>query len=57
MALVEFDEKGKSSNKKKLIADFLKSQGIMGDKDTGQIIIHVNDGGIAKITKNMDVLK
>lgn len=57
MALVEFDEKRKSSNKKKLIADFLKSQGIMEDKDTGQIVIHVNEGGITKIFKNVEVLK
>ena len=57
MALVEFDEKRRSSNKKKTIADFLKSQGIMDDKDTGQIVLHVNEGGITKIIKNIEVLK
>ena len=42
---------------KRRILDCLRKEGIVGDKDTGLILIHLNDGGITKVAKNMDVLK
>ena len=46
-----------SKLKKKIVQAVLKEQEILGDNDTGQIIIHLNNGAIAKISKNVDVLK
>lgn len=36
---------------KKILIDILKRIGIIEDNETGKIIIHVNCGGITKITK------
>ena len=47
----------KEPNKKKRILDFLKNENLVFDHDTGQLIINLNDGGISKITKHIDVVK
>ena len=44
-------------NPKKIILELLKKLDIVGNNDTGQIIIHVNNGGITKVVKAIDVLK
>jgi hypothetical protein len=41
--------------KKKLVAELLKRLGVIEEKDTGQVIIHLNEGGVCKITKQIDV--
>jgi hypothetical protein len=40
---------------KKEIALFLKKLGIIGEKDTGNIEIHLNDGAVSKIYKRVEV--
>ncbi|MDD5722715.1 MAG: hypothetical protein PHY29_03125 [Syntrophales bacterium] len=42
-------------NKKKIIAEALKRLEIIGEKDTGQVILHIRDGGVATITKQVEV--
>lgn len=40
---------------KQEIIDFLVRFGIIAAKDTGQIVIHLNEGGITKIVKMVEV--
>ena len=44
-----------SKLKKKIVQAVLKEQEILGDNDTGQIIIHVNDGSVTSIVKTKKV--
>ena len=50
-------EKEKLKLKKRRIQEFLKKENLVMDGDTGLLLIHLNDGGVAKISKNMDILK
>ncbi len=43
------------ANKKKVIAEALKRLGIIDEKETGQVIIHVNQGGVCKIVRQVEV--
>lgn len=43
--------------KKKKIQEFLKAEGIICDKDTGVLKIHLNEGGITKICKDIEICK
>lgn len=40
---------------KQEIIDFLIRFGIIGQKETGQIVIHLNEGGITRIVKMVEV--
>ena len=40
---------------KKEITTVLKRLGVVSDKDTGYVEIHINDGGISKIYKKVEV--
>ena len=40
---------------KKIILDLLKKLGIIKEDDTGQIVLHLNQGGITKIMKNVEI--
>jgi len=42
---------------KKELRDFLRKLNLIKDKDTGHLIIHLNDGGITKIFKNVEMMK
>lgn len=50
-------EKDNTKDKKKRVLEFLKNEGIIKEKDTGQVVIHLNEGGITKICKNVEILK
>ena len=53
----DMQDKEKAKEKKKRILNFLKSEGIILEHDTGSIIIHLNDGAISDINKNICVLR
>ena len=40
---------------KQEIIDFLIRFGIVSQKETGQVIIHLNEGGITRIVKMVEV--
>jgi hypothetical protein len=40
---------------KAAIGEVLKKLGIVKPHDTGQLIIHLNDGGISKIVKSTEL--
>ena len=40
---------------KKILLDILKKLCIIGDKDTGNIVIHVNDGGITRVIRQVEI--
>ncbi len=57
MSDIPTEVKDVAKAKKRRIADFLKKEDIIADRDTGLILIHLNDGGITKISFNKDILK
>ena len=40
---------------KKIILELFKKLGIINEDDTGQVILHLNQGGITKIVKNVEI--
>ena len=42
---------------KKEILELLKKYNVVKEGDTGQLVIHLNDGHITKICKNVEVLR
>lgn len=42
-------------DKKKVIIDLFRQLGIIKDNETGQIILHLNCGGVTKIVKTIEV--
>jgi hypothetical protein len=42
-------------SKKKVIGEALKRLGIIGEKETGQVIVHLNEGGVTKVVKQSEV--
>ena len=56
MQLIDEQKESDKAKKRKLL-EYLKKEGLVQDKDTGLILIHLNDGGITKVAKHQDVLK
>lgn len=42
---------------KKRLLDFLRKEGYVRKGDSGTITIHLNEGGITTVTKNIDLFK
>jgi len=40
---------------KKVLLDILKKLHIIDEKDTGNVTIHLNDGNVSKVTKQVEI--